>query len=185
MISPLSPRCRSSCSLALVPAPSGPSRSHPTSSNRDRRRQDEGAWSKVVMHTTPSTNKFEIKQYLSKVYNLDVKKVRAALWTRQPAIPARRRHPPADARPRRGARGRSARPRGGGRVCRRARRRRARQAPPRALSLASAPAHAAGRRRVRNARRVRGRLALESLCFRQPRHWAVPRGALSPGASRF
>ena len=72
------------------------SRSDPTSSNRDRRRQDEGAWSKVVMHTTPSTNKFEIKQYLSKVYNLDVKKVRAALRTRQPATPAR--HPPATAR---------------------------------------------------------------------------------------
>ena len=38
----------------------------------------EGAWSKVVIHTKPSTSKFEIKQYLSKVYNLDVKKVRAS-----------------------------------------------------------------------------------------------------------
>ncbi len=38
----------------------------------------EGAWSKVVVHAPPSTNKFEIKQYLSKIYNLDVKKVRPA-----------------------------------------------------------------------------------------------------------
>lgn len=49
-------------------------RTDPTASNHDARR--EGAWSKVVVHAPPSTNKFEIKQYLSKIYNLDVKKVR-------------------------------------------------------------------------------------------------------------
>ncbi len=49
-------------------------RPDPTASNHDPRR--EGAWSKVVVHAPPSMNKFEIKQYLSKIYNLDVKKVR-------------------------------------------------------------------------------------------------------------
>ena len=46
----------------------------PTASSHDPRR--EGAWSKVVVHAPPSTNKFEIQQYLSKIYNVDVKKVR-------------------------------------------------------------------------------------------------------------
>lgn len=52
---------------------SGSSKSAAAVSTDPRR---EGAWSKVVIHTKPSTSKFEIKQYLSKVYNLDVKKVR-------------------------------------------------------------------------------------------------------------
>jgi hypothetical protein len=52
----------------------------------------EGAWSKVVVHAPPSTNKFEIEQYLSKIYNVDVKKVR----TTEP----RRSHPPISEHPR-------------------------------------------------------------------------------------
>ena len=36
-------------------------------------------WSKVALHVPPSTSKFEIKQYLSKVYNADVQKARPRL----------------------------------------------------------------------------------------------------------
>ena len=39
-------------------------------------------WSKVALHVPPSTSKFEIKQYLSKVYNADVQKARARLPSR-------------------------------------------------------------------------------------------------------
>ena len=44
-----------------------------SAASRDPRRA--GAWDRVVVHTAPSTTKFELKQFLSKVYGLDVKKV--------------------------------------------------------------------------------------------------------------
>ena len=48
-------------------------------------------WSKVALHVPPSTSKFEIKQYLSKVYNADVQKARPRLPSppaRSPAAPS-------------------------------------------------------------------------------------------------